>query len=225
VPFTYGSYLISNLDAMEAAMNVDTACLDIYDFGGRSAPDGVDANDIGRLVSGQMVGMRQSTAADLIRLGSTAPWSLVPIDARLEEAAPGTQLYADAGSLLDHFRLISNVGPAIATKLLAMKRPALFPVIDSRIEKLYKLAARQQRPAPYPVTAAIREDLVNPDDVLALQSLRLSLRQMKLSKAHRLAQLPAIRLRDIVIWQRWTDLGLGRENPPASPSWPARMRL
>jgi hypothetical protein len=113
------------------------------------------------------------------------------------------------GGLLDHFRLISNVGPAIATKLLAMKRPALFAVIDSRIEKLYKLTARQQRPAPYPVTAAIREDLVNPDDVLALKSLRLSLRQMKPSKAHRLAQLPTIRLRDIVIWQRGTDGGLG----------------
>ena len=110
--------MVSDVDARNAALNFDTACLDIYGFGGRSASDGVDADDIGRLVGGQMVGMRQSTAADLIRLGADAPWSQVPIDARLEDAAPGTQLYVDAGSLLDHFRLIGNVGPAVATKLL-----------------------------------------------------------------------------------------------------------
>jgi hypothetical protein len=225
VPFTYGSYVVSDVDAMNAALNFDANCLDIYDFGGRSAPDGVDANDIGRLVGSHMVGLGQSAAAELIRLGPTAPWAKAPIDARLEDAAPGTQLYLAAGRLLDHFRLVDGVGPAVATKLLAMKRPTLFPIIDSRVDKLYKLASRNQQPAPYPVTAAIRADLVNPADVLALQRLRSSLRNMRSRNARRLAQLPGIRLRDIIIWQRWTDLGIGRSRPPTPPRWPAKTAL
>ena len=57
MPFTFGSYWVSDKDALVAVLNFDEACLDIYDLGGASTSNRVDAIDIGRLVASQMVGM------------------------------------------------------------------------------------------------------------------------------------------------------------------------
>jgi len=225
LPFTFGSYVVSEENARRAVLNFDEACLDIYDLGGTSAPNRVEPVDIGRLVASQMVGIKQSAAAEMIRVSDSAPWSKVPVDGRLEDAAPGTPLYANACELLDYFRDIKDVGPAIATKMLAMKRPILFPVIDSRIEKLYNLASRQQLGASHPVLASLHDDTLRPDGIEALHSLRKRLVEIRERKAQKLAQLPGIRLRDIIAWQRWTDLGIGHGKPPAPPEWPGTRAL
>jgi len=47
MPFTFGSYSVSDQDALTAALDFDEACLASYDFGGTSASDGVDVADIG----------------------------------------------------------------------------------------------------------------------------------------------------------------------------------
>ncbi len=224
MPFTFGSYWVSDKDALVAVLNSDEACLDIYDLGGASTSNRVDAIDIGRLVASQMVGMKQSAAAEMVRASASAPWSAVPVDARLENAAPGSQLYLNACSLFDHFTAIKDVGPAITSKMLAMKRPALFPVIDSRIEKLYRVAKRQQKGVSHPVFASIRIDALRPTDVVALSRLRARLVGRRGKKAQKLAQLSDIRLRDIVVWQRWTDLRID-EQPVAASPWPGTCEL
>ena len=106
MPFVFGSYEVSDADALTAALAFDEACLANYDFGGTSATDGVDLADIGRLIGSQMVGMAQSEAAALIAAGAGATWHKVPIDARLEEAAPGTPLFVAAMELYDYFQAI-----------------------------------------------------------------------------------------------------------------------
>src|SRR6202044_642319 len=104
-------------------------CLARYDFGGTSRPDEVDTADIGRMVGSRMVGVSMRGGAKLIGLGPSAPWAEVPIDARLEEAGPGTSLLSAAVALRAHFENSKGIKSAISTKLLAMKRPALYPAI------------------------------------------------------------------------------------------------
>jgi hypothetical protein len=216
MPLMFGSYEVSDADALVAALDFDETCLANYDFAGLSAYDGVDVTDIGRLIGSQMVGMAQSEAAALIAGSPGAPWHKVPIDARLEEAAPGTPLFAAAMELYDYFQAIAGIGPAKATKLLAMKRPALFAVIDSRVVELYVVAAAQQVGVSHQTTAAVREDVSSPATRAALDALRAALLTNGTPKALRLAQLTGLRLRDIVLWQRYEAVGA----PRVVPTWP-----
>jgi Family of unknown function (DUF6308) len=217
--FPFGSYIVSDGEALAAALVFDDACLANYDFGGMSAPDSVDISDIGRMVGSRMVGMTAIEAAAIIRHGPSAPWHCVPIDARLEDASPGSPLHAAATALRVHFEAISGMKGAKATKLLAMKRPALFPVIDERVVTVYRIAAAEQVGVPYPTTACIRDDMLDSDTVQALDTLRAALIVNGAPKALRLAQLAALRMRDIVLWQHWELVG----PPPAAPRWPAKV--
>jgi hypothetical protein len=219
MPFIFGSYKVSDADALTAALHFDQACLANYDFGGTSAPDTVDTADIGRLIGSRMVGMNAREAAELIRLGPSAPWHDVPIDARLEDAAPASALFGAAAALREHFKSIKGVRDAKVTKLLAMKRPAMFPVIDSRVVTLYKVAAAQKVGVSYPTTAAIREDVLAKATVTALAKLRSALLKNGSPKALRLAQLTGLRLRDVVLWQHWELV----DKPPPAPAWPKRV--
>lgn len=219
MPFIFGSYEVSDAEALTAAMGFDEACLANYDFGGTSAPDTVDIADIGRMIGSRMVGMYALEAAELIRLGPSAPWHGVPIDARLEDAAPGSPLFDASMALRMHFESISGVKEAKGTKLLAMKRPALFPVIDERVVRLYRVAASRKVGISHPTTAAIREDVLRPETAAALTELREALRGDGSCKALRLAQLTGLRLRDVVLWQHWEIVG----EPPTAPAWPNRV--
>jgi hypothetical protein len=216
MPFVFGSYEVSDADALAAALSFDETCLANYDFAGLSAYDGVDVSDIGRLIGSQMVGMAQSEAAALIAAGSGAPWHKVPIDARLKEAAPRTPLFVAAVELYDYFQAVSGIGPAKATKLLAMKRPALFAVVDSRVVELYTVAAAQQVGVSHQTTAAVRDDVCKPATPVGLDTLRAALLAAGTPKALRLTQLTGLRLRDVVLWQHYEIVG----PPLVVPSWP-----
>lgn len=67
--------------------------------------------------------------------------------------------------------------------------------------------------------ASYRDDVMNPADVAALGMHRASLLTDGSEKARRLVQLPAIRLRGIVLWQRSTQVG----GLPAAPVWPGKV--
>ena len=124
-----------------------------------------------------------------------------------------------AAALREHFKSIKGVRDAKVTKLLAMKRPAMFPVIDSRVVTLYKVAAAQKVGVSYPTTAAIREDVLAKATVTALAKLRSALLKNGSPKALRLAQLTGLRLRDVVLWQHWELV----DKPPPAPAWPKRV--
>jgi hypothetical protein len=59
---------------------------------------------------------------------------------------------------------------------------------------------------------------------VALSRLRARLVGRRGKRAQKLAQLSDIRLRDIVVWQRWTDLRID-EQPVAASPWPGTCEL
>ena len=69
MPLPFGSFIMSDRDALAAALAFDEACLANYDFGGASALDDVDAGDIGRMIGSRMVGMTAIEAAQMILQG------------------------------------------------------------------------------------------------------------------------------------------------------------
>src|SRR5687767_6694318 len=77
----------------------------------------------------------------LDRVPTGAPWHLVPAGARLEDADPEDNLYWQASHLYNFFRRVRGIGPAIASKLLHLKRPGFFPILDSVMVALYAGAA------------------------------------------------------------------------------------
>lgn len=104
-----------------------------------------------------------------IRTAVDAPWAAVPIDAQLVDADPHVsgELYDRAEALYDHFRTAAprHVGVAKISKVLHLKRPGLFPILDSKVMAFYRLHARAAA-ARYPhrgrramFWAAIRDDV------------------------------------------------------------------
>lgn len=72
-----------------------------------------------------------------IRTAVDAPWAAAPIEAQLVEADPNIsgELYDRAEALYDHFRTAAprRVGVAKISKVLHLKRPGLFPILDSKV--------------------------------------------------------------------------------------------
>lgn len=127
----FGSYVVSDQSALTAALAFDDACLPNYDFAGTSGPDQVDVSDIGRLVGSQMVGMNQSGRfPDQRGKGRTV---VTGANRWPPRAQAGSELYVSAMTSLDYFQALHGIGIAKATKLLALKRPAFYPVIDDRV--------------------------------------------------------------------------------------------
>ncbi|QXU56733.1 MULTISPECIES: DUF6308 family protein [Rhodococcus] len=145
-----------------------------------------------------------------IRTAADAPWAAVPIDARLVDADPniGGELYDRAEALYDHFRTAAprHVGVAKISKVLHLKRPGLFPVLDSKVMAFYRFHARAAA-ARYPhrgrramFWAAIRDDVCTNLDNGAPPLLRRRLAQSETEQARRLASLTDVRLLDLLTW-------------------------
>ncbi|MCW3472271.1 DUF6308 family protein [Rhodococcus pyridinivorans] len=81
-----------------------------------------------------------------IRTAVDAPWEAVPTAAQLIDADPnlGGELYDRAEALYDHFRTAAprHVGVAKISKVLHLKRPGLFPILDSKVMAFYRHHAR-----------------------------------------------------------------------------------
>lgn len=76
----------------------------------------------------------------------TAPWETVPPGSALADADPCevSGLYDSASNLYSHFRDAAPTGVAAAKvyKVLHLMRPNVFPILDSRLQRVYDKAAR-----------------------------------------------------------------------------------
>ncbi|UGQ60500.1 DUF6308 family protein (plasmid) [Rhodococcus pyridinivorans] len=145
-----------------------------------------------------------------IRSAVDAPWAAVPIEAQLVDADPNISggLYDRAEALYDHFRTAAprHVEVAKISKVLHLKRPGLFPILDSKVMAFYRLQARAAA-ARYPhrgrramFWTAIRDDVCTNLDSGALPMLRRRLAQSETDQVRRLATLTDVRLLDVLTW-------------------------
>lgn len=127
------------------------------------------------------------------------------VDLRLEDVdqrAPGNDdVYARMNAVWTNLMAYRNIKRAKVSKLLHLKRPRLFPIVDSHIVKIYGAAAEESGrslgwgvPHYWSAIAA---------DVRANQGEFTEIRQYLMgesSASRRLAYLSDLRVQDIVGW-------------------------
>jgi hypothetical protein len=139
------------------------------------------------------------------------PWSLVPRHARLIDADPLFRggVYDGMLAFWDWFwnSRPSGFAQAKLSKVLHLKRPHAFPILDSRVARAYRGRAAAAAALLSPVLgphrtnfwAAIRNDLLRPD----VQRLITGCRSMALcheDPVRSLAWMSDVRLLDMLIW-------------------------
>ena len=132
----------------------------------------------------------------------------MPIEAQLVDADPHVsgELYDRAEALYDHFRTAAprHVGVAKISKVLHLKRPGLFPILDSKVMAFYRhhasAAAAQyhHRGRRKMFWAAIRDDVCTNLDNGALPLFLRRLAQSETEQVRRIASLPDVRLLDLL---------------------------
>jgi hypothetical protein len=147
----------------------------------------------------------------LLDRANAAPWQCVPVDADLADADPlrGGGLFGEAARLYWYFTTPheKGFGPAKIHKVLHVKRPTLYPVLDRRIRHLYRTHAvawvnrisDAQPGDSVTFWAAIREDLVNSENQAELKRYREELRREP--RTVQMACLSNLRLLDIIAWE------------------------
>ena len=195
--------------AVATAHGYPTVTVSRYDLPGPGPAAEITADEIART---HKVRSRISHAQRdwFIRSAVDAPWAAVPVDARLVDADPnrGGELYDRAETFYDHFRTAAprHVGVAKISKVLHLKRPGLFPILDSKVMEFYRHHARAAA-ARYPhrgrramFWAAIRDDVCTNLDSGALPLLRRRLAQSESEQVRRIASLTDVRLLDLLTW-------------------------
>ena len=148
-------------------------------------------------------------------LAATAPWDLVPVDAKLADADPCQRdgLYDNGSTLYAHFRADAPKGIKAAKiyKVLHLMRPGFFPILDARLSKRYDAPARTIAPvvnacrpdlptSKYAYWAAIRVDLL-----AASSEIEAIRRSLKASGDPFLAEaidaISDVRLLDMLAWR------------------------
>ncbi len=150
-----------------------------------------------------------------IERAATAPWHLVPEGAQLADADPckAGDLYDGGSALYAHFRADAPKGIKAAKiyKVLHLMRPGFFPILDTRLSRLYDAPARAIAPAvnacrpdlpaaKYAYWAAIRLDLL-----AAAEEIGVIRRSFKTSGDAFLASaidaISDLRLLDMLAWR------------------------
>ncbi len=160
---------------------------------GGSDPDQVTLEDLARTM---VIGsdLRANDIPWLLEVDAEKEFAAVPVGARLEDAAPGSELFEAAMALDDKFSGHRGFGHAKKAKLLHLKRPFLFPVSDSFIRMTYSEAS-----AGAEFLAAVHRDLVNPANTRDFRMLQTRLiAEPTTSAARVLAEAPILRLLDIL---------------------------
>lgn len=152
-----------------------------------------------------------------LETAATAPWIDAPADlasADPDASAADGNLFSSMTALYWHFALAAPKGVSFAkiSKVLHLKMPNLFPILDSHIARSYAPSAKQLR-ANYPQLGwrrrtwiAVRHDLITPRASGALDELRDRLRSYecadakKQERVQRLNGLTDLRLLDILVW-------------------------
>jgi hypothetical protein len=181
-----------------------------YDLPGAGDPLMLSAEEVTRT---RVIKSRISRAQSnwFVSRSTSAPWDGVPFDAKLADADPNLDggLYAAADALYEHFRSIAPVGVAGGKvhKVLHLKRPGLVPILDSHLVRSYAKpaadAARRhpQLDAKRLYWVAIREDLIDEDNVFVLEEVRGTLAADDDPKVQAMSQLTDLRLFDAVAWR------------------------
>ena len=127
-------------------------------------------------------------------------WRAIPVNADLADADPEVRggLYDVADELFRGLRG-DGVGDSKVSKIVHLKRRSLFPILDSRVKKLYdepaKAAAKALgSPHSHRYWATIREDVIRNRE--ELDSIRSGG-----SMAKELSSLSDLRLLDILSWK------------------------
>jgi hypothetical protein len=160
---------------------------------GGSDPNRVTLEDLARTM---VIGadLRALDIPWLLEVDAEKEFAAVPVDARLEDAAPGTALFDAAMALDEVFAGHRGFGQAKKSKLLHLKRPFLFPVSDSFIRMTYTNAS-----AGAELLTAMHRDLVNPANVRDFKLLQVRLNaEPPTSAARLLGEAPTLRLLDIL---------------------------
>jgi hypothetical protein len=198
-----------------------------YDCGGQSPRDRVTMSDLGRAtLFGAFRGWR--AAADLLTAAEEVKWPTTPSEWRLDvapHASPAEWLsHPDVQHARELFSSLAsgNQGgwrEAATSKVLHMKWPRFFPVIDGELRGLYSdFAIEAERHLPgsrrrrHATTSAywlaVRDDLLHPANQEADKATRqglLSQRQRDHQKVDLLTQLTSLRLLDALAWAVATE--------------------
>ena len=160
---------------------------------GGSDPDQVTLEDLARTM---VIGadLRAMDIPWLLEVEAEKEFAAIPVDARLEDATPGSDLFLAAMALDEKFTGHRGFGHAKKSKLLHLKRPYLYPVTDSFIRMTYGTAS-----AGSEFLTAVHRDLVNPANIRDFKLLQVRLiAEPPTSAARLLAEVPTLRLLDIL---------------------------
>ncbi|GAA1356145.1 hypothetical protein GCM10009636_24950 [Arthrobacter koreensis] len=150
--------------------------------------------------------------AYFVEVSAAAPW--ISFAADLADAGPESTLFAAMTDLYLHFAEGSPKGVSFAkiSKVLHLKQPSLFPILDSHIARSYAPAAKMLH-TDYPQLGwrrrtwlAVRNDLLEVRASGALTELRHLLRSYESDDANKQQQvrlldgLTDLRLLDILVW-------------------------
>jgi len=160
------------------------------------SPHHVTMADIGRLVIIN-ANLMPVDVPRLLAVDARAEFSAVPVDARLEDAAPGSELLAAAERLYDTFRIGDGIQGAKRSKLLHLKRPLLVPIFDSHVERVYG-PVRDQVGTYWEAT---RQDLLSAGNVDAFEEIETEFRKpLREPPRRHLLALGRLRWLDILAW-------------------------
>jgi hypothetical protein len=160
---------------------------------GGSDPDQVTLEDLARTM---VIGadLRAMDIPWLLEVEAEKEFAAIPVDARLEDATPGSDLFLAAMALDEKFTGHRGFGHAKKSKLLHLKRPYLYPVTDSFIRMTYGTAS-----AGSEFLTAVHRDLVNPANIRDFKLLQVRLiAEPPTSAARLLGEVPTLRLLDIL---------------------------
>lgn len=199
-------------EVVEHVTGFPTGTVRWYDFGGESdrPPNAVNAVtllDLGRMAAMNPDLTGHDAVALLERKVDVADWKAVPLTADLSDADPAQQggLFDAMNKLYKSFSTIHNVKDAKTSKLLHLKRPQLYPILDDQVKLLYLARAQTEAARPeiawrgYRTTywGAIRRDLLAWREAQAFDPLREQLRERGRTQH---ALLSDVRLLDITAW-------------------------
>jgi hypothetical protein len=180
-----------------------------YDHPGPGDPEVLALEEIVRT---RVIASRISHAEArwLIGRSEDAPWTAVPAGADLSTADPGDEA-STYWPMLELWRYFYSERPsgfsvAKLSKVLHLKRPALYPILDSRLLRRYRRPARRQGQARpdlgrYQYWPAIRDDLIANTDSGALAQVRGQLSASSDPTVQAMSRLTDLRLLDICTWR------------------------
>lgn len=177
----------------------------VYDYPGPGQPTSICIDEIRRTraVSSRISALQGDW---FISRAAAAPWTSP--ESTLQEADPGESdgPYDAMEGLYKHFIAAApkGVGMAKVSKVLHLKRPAQFPILDSRLARIYRDSATREaktyanRGYRKMYWAAIRHDLLKSGDALA--ELRHRIDEHPSSRVRAFQSLTDVRLHDMLTW-------------------------